>query len=182
MEGKSSEPRALRLAPCASSCSGFTLMELVVIIVIISMAAIIVLPILPSSDAANLRTSARRLSTVMRYLGDQAITTKSLYRMHLDMSDNTVTVKKIVGGEETAPEDPFFSKKILAEGVSIEDVEVPRLGQTSEGVVNADFGVAGLGDFTVIHLKGEKGDHFTITAFPNGGKVEVQEGYKEMQQ
>ncbi len=176
------DPRTSGIGPRTGSCGGFTLLELAVIIVIISMAALIVLPLLPPSDAANLRSSARRLSTVMRYLGDQAVTTKSVYRMQLSMTDNTVAVKKIVGGEETAPEDPFFSRKILAEGVSIEDVEVPRLGKTSEGVVNADFGVAGLGDFTVIHLKGEKGDHFTITAFPNGGKVEVQEGYKEMQQ
>ncbi len=150
------------------------------IIVVIAMAAIIVLPLLPSSDAANLRTSARRLSTVMRYLGDQAITTKSVYRMQLDMTDNTITVKKIVGSEEKAPDDPFFSRQILSKGVSIEDVEVPRLGKTSEGVVNADFGVAGLGEFTVIHLKGENDNHFTVTAFPNGGRVNIQEGYQEM--
>ncbi|HEX9022360.1 MAG TPA: prepilin-type N-terminal cleavage/methylation domain-containing protein [Geobacteraceae bacterium] len=175
-------PRASYLVPRTSSCGGFTLLEMMVIVFIISMVAIIVFPLLPSTDASNLRDSARRLSTVIRYLGDQAITTKSNYRMQLDMTDNTVIVKKIVDNEETAPEDPFFSRKVLAEGVSIEDVEVPRLGKTGEGVVEADFGVAGLGEFTVIHLKGEKGGHFTITAFPNGGKVTVEEGYQEMQQ
>jgi general secretion pathway protein H len=100
--------------------------------------------------------------------------------MQLDLTDNSITVKKIVNGEETTPDDPFFSRKFLAEGVTIEDVEVPRLGKLGEGTVNADFGVAGLGEFLVIHLKGAKGGHFTVTASPYGGKVEVLDGYQEI--
>lgn len=159
---------------------GFTLIEMVVVIVIISLVAVLVLPRLPSTDAANLRDSARRLAAVIRYLGDRSVTTKSPFRMRLDLTDNAVTVKKMVNGEEAAPDDPFFSRKILAEGVVIEDVEVSRLGKLGEGVVTMDFGVGGLGDVMVIHLKGGKGTHFTVTALPYGGKVEVLEGYQEM--
>ncbi len=72
--------------------------------------------------------------------------------MHLDLTDNTVTVKKIVNGEEVSPEDPFFSRKIMADGVSIEDVEIPRLGKLGEGIVNVDFGVAGLGEIRSLSI------------------------------
>ena len=160
--------------------SGFTLIEMVVVIVILSLVALLVVPLLPSTEAAELRGSARSLTAVIRYLGDRSVTTKSPYRMLLNLTDSTITVKKIVNGEETAPEDPFFTKKFLADGVTIEDVEIPRLGKLSEGAVNVDFGVAGLGEFTVIHLKGIKGSHFTVTAIPEGGKVEVLEGYQEI--
>jgi general secretion pathway protein H len=153
---------------------------MMVVIVIISLVVAVVLPLLPSTDASNLRSSARRLSTVIRYLGDRAVTTKSTYRMQLNLTDNMLIIKKIVNGEEAAPEDPFFSRKFIADGVSIEDIETPRLGKTVEGVINIDFGVAGLGEFIVIHLKGAKGDHFTVTAYPYGGKVEVREGYQEI--
>jgi general secretion pathway protein H len=153
---------------------------MVVVIVILAMTALIVIPLLPSTDSANLRDSARRLSTVIRYLGERSVTTKTPYRMRLDLTDSTVTVMKIVNGEETAPEDPFFSRSILADGVSIEDIEIPRLGKLGEGVVNVDFGVAGLGDFVVVHLKGAKGGQFTVTALPYGGRVEVLEGYQEI--
>lgn len=173
-------PRALRLAPCSCSHSGFTLLEMLVVIVILSLVVAIVLPLMPASDASHLRDSARRLSTVIRYLGDRSVTTKSPYRMQLDLTENTLTVKKIVNGEEAAPEDPFFSRKFLADGVSVEDIETPRLGKTSEGVINIDFGVAGLGEFTIIHLKGANGDHFTVIAYPYGGRVKVQEGYQEI--
>jgi len=159
---------------------GFTLIEMAVVIVIISMVAIIVLPLLPSTGAADLRNSARRLSTVVRYLGERSVTTKSPYRMRLDLNDSTVTIKKMVNGEETTPEDPFFSRNILADGVSMEDIEIQRLGKLGEGVVNVDFGVAGLGEVIVIHLKGVKEGHFTVTALPYCGRVEVLEGYQEI--
>ena len=161
---------------------GFTLIEMAVVIVIISLAAMLVLPLLPSTDAANLRTSARSLAAVVRYLGDRSVTTKNHYRVRLGLTDNTITVKKIVNGEEVPPEDPFFARKILADGVTIEDIEISRLGKLSEGEVHVDFGAAGLGDFIVIHLKGVKESHFTITALPGGGRVETREGYQEMKQ
>jgi prepilin-type N-terminal cleavage/methylation domain-containing protein len=159
---------------------GFTLMEMAVVIVIISMVALIVLPLLPSSSAAELRNSARRLSTVVRYLGERSVTTKTPYRMRLDLNDSTVVIKKMVSGEETTPEDPFFSRNILDDGVSIEDIEIQRLGKLGEGVVDVDFGAAGLGEFLVIHLKGGKEGRFTVTAIPYGGRVEVLEGYREI--
>ncbi len=159
---------------------GFTLVELAVVIVVLCLAALLVLPLLPSTDAANLRSSARSLAAVVRYLGDQAITTKSTYRMLLDLTDNTITVRKIVNGEETAADDPFFARRMPAEGVTVEDVEIPRLGKIAEGVIAMDFGVSGLAEFTIIHLKGVKGGEYTITALPGGGKVEVLEGYQEM--
>ena len=174
------KPRTLNIEPRTAFKGGFTLIEMVVVLVVISLVAVLVLPLLPSTDAANLRSSARRLSSVIRYLGDRSVTTKTPYRMLLDLTDNTIAVKKIVNGEEAPPDDPFFAGKLLAEGVSIEDVEIPRLGKLSEGTVSVDFGVAGLGEFVIIHLKGTRDDHFTVTAIPDGGRVEAQEGYQEM--
>ena len=174
------KPGTLNLEHRTACQAGFTLVEMVVVIVIISLVALLVLPLLPSTDAANLRGSARSLAAVIRYLGDRSVTTKTPYRMQVDLTDNRITVKKMVNGEETAPEDPFFARKLLGEGVAIEDVEIPRLGKLGEGAVTMEFGVAGLAEFTIIHLKGVKESHFTVTALPDGGRVEVSEGYQEM--
>jgi general secretion pathway protein H len=160
--------------------NGFTLIEIVVVVAILSLAALLVIPLLPSTDAANLRSSARRLSAVIRYLGERSVTTKIPYRMRLDLTDNTITVKKIENGEETAPDDPFFARKLLADGVTVEDVEIPRLGKLGVGEVTVDFGGRGLEEFIVIHLKGGKENRFTVMAFPGGGKVRVLEGYQEV--
>ncbi len=158
---------------------GFTLIEMAVVIVIISLVALLVIPLFPSTNAADLRRSARSLAAVIRYLGDQAVTTRTPYRLHLDVSGNTTTIGKPGNGGESPSTDPFLSRPILTEGVTIADVEVPRLGKLTAGDVAMDFGVAGLGEFTVIHLRGTGDNYLTITAFPNGGRVTVSDGYQE---
>jgi general secretion pathway protein H len=176
------KPRTLNLEHRTAFQAGFTLLEMAVVIVIISMAALLVIPLFPSTNAADLRMSARSLAAVIRYLGDRSVTTKTQYRLHLDVTGSNIAVRKSGNKEETAPDDPFLNRQILTDGVTLEDVEVPRLGKLARGDVAMDFGVAGLGEFTVIHLQGTKGNHLTITAFPNGGRVSVLDGYLEPDQ
>ena len=164
--------------PGPRSPEGFTLVELAVVIVVLSLVAMIVIPLLPSSNAATMGSSARSVAALVRYLGDQAVTTKAPFRMALNLTDNTITVKKIVNGEETVPEDPFFARKVLPEGIAIEDVITPRLGKVGEGTVNVDFGMEGLGDLLIIHLKGGDERRMTVTALPAGGRVDILEGYQ----
>jgi general secretion pathway protein H len=161
--------------------SGFTLIEMVVVIAIIAMAALLVLPRLPSTDTSNLRGSARSLAAMIRYLGDKSITSKSAYRLQLNLADSSLAVRKVVNGEESTDSDPFFSRRILADGISIEDVRIPRLGKLSTGEVTVGFGPSGLEDFVIIHLKGSRDNHFTVTAYPQNGKVKVGEGYQEVE-
>lgn len=163
-----------------SSMGGFTLIELVVVLFILSMAAMLVFPRLPSTDGNDLRTSARSLSALFRYLGDKAITTKSHYRMNLSLADNSVTVTRVAGGEEQAAEDTFLGKRTLAGGVAIQDVQIPRLGTMTDEEVVLDFGARGLEDVVIIHLKSPRDARMTITAYPGSGKVQIDDGYQEM--
>lgn len=160
---------------------GFTLIEIVVVLVILSVVVLLVFPRLPSSEGTRLRNSGRALAAVIRYLGDRSVTTKTAYRLHFDLSNGGVTVRKLAGKEEVSPEDPFFSRPLLADGVTVEDVEVPSLGRVAIGEVAVPFGPSGLGEFLVVHLKGTKGDHLTVIAYPENGKVTVLEGYQELQ-
>ncbi|RII29214.1 MAG: general secretion pathway protein GspH [Geobacter sp.] len=146
------------------------------------MVALLVFPRLPSTDAARLRGSARTLAATIRYVEDKAVTTKSAYRLRVNLSDTRLTVVKIVDGEEGTDSDPFFSRQILSDGINVEDVTIPRLGKVASGEVSVNFGPGGLEDFTVIHLKGSRDSHFTVTAYPQNGKVKVEEGYQEVGQ
>jgi general secretion pathway protein H len=159
---------------------GFTLMEMVLVIVILSMVTILVLPRLPSTEGTELRTSARSLAAAIRYLGDLSITSKAPHRLHFNLTDGTITItRKNDDGEDVPPEDTFLGRQFLADGVTLEDVELQRLGKVSSGEVLVDFGVGGLEEFVSIHLKGSGGGQFTIDAFPQSGKVKVFEGYRE---
>jgi general secretion pathway protein H len=159
---------------------GFTLIEMILVIVILSMVTILVLPRLPSTNGAELRTSARSLAAAIRYLGDLSITTKTPHRLHFNLTEGTITItRKDADGVDVPPEDTFLGRHFLAVGVTLEDVELQRLGKVSSGEAAVDFGVGGLEEFVSIHLKGSGGGQFTVDAFPQSGKVKVSEGYRE---
>lgn len=159
--------------------SAFTLVEMVVVIAIVSLLALMVLPKLTGGDE-GLRTSARSLAALVRYLGERGATTGGTYRLHLNLADNSVTVglRSATGGE-TLPADTFFRRRFLAEGVNIADVNLPRTGRVTDGEATVDVGPGGLGEFLIIHLKGRGDTYFTLFAYPNGGRVKVAKGYEE---
>jgi len=155
-------------------------MELMVVIVIIALTAAVVLPRLPSSEGTRLKDSARNLASGIRFLNDQAIITKGVYRLKLNLAENSTSIVKLAAnGEELPPDDRFMGRTLVQEGISIEDVTLPRTGKVSEGEVVIPFGPMGYPDCITIHLKGGE-RHYTVTAYPSGGKVLVQQGYQEV--
>ncbi|KAB0671627.1 type II secretion system protein GspH [Oryzomonas sagensis] len=159
---------------------GFTLIELVVVLVIIGMVMTLVIPRLPSSEAEDLKTSARTLASTLRYLQDRAATTGTVYYLRLEPGTDTVKVLQAAGdGTEKEPEDPFLQQRPTKEGVQVADVVIPRLGKLSDGQVRLDIGAGGLRDFVAIHLRSAGGAFWTVMAFPSSGKVKIYQGYQE---
>lgn len=162
------------------SQSGFTLLELMVVVVIMALAAALVIPRLPQTEGTKLKDSARNIASVIRFLNDRAAVTKASYRLHLDLTENNLTVAKLSEkGEELPPDDQFLNRKFIDEGITIEDVTSARLGKVTEGGASFLIGSRGMAEPLLVHLKGGTKE-FTVIAYPFGGKVEVLEGYQEL--
>lgn len=160
--------------------AGFTLLELLIVIAVLSLTMALVVPRLPSSDSSALKGSATALAATLRYLGESAITSKSCYRLHLDISGNSIRItRRLPGGYEVPPDDRLLARKILAGQVIITDVETSRLGKVSEGEVLIDFNAAGLSEYLTIHLRTAQGRETTVVGFPGSGKVKILDGYQE---
>jgi len=145
------------------------------------MTAALVVPRLPATDSMELKSSARSLASMLRYLGERSVGSKNIYRLHINISENSLTVtRKLANGDEIPPDDPLLSRKVLAAGIVIADLQSPRLGKVTEGEVLIDFGAAGLGEFLTLHLSSAKGENFTIAGYPRGGKVKILSGYQEV--
>lgn len=173
-------PSAQSLKPRANS-TGFTLIELIVVLLILSMTAAFVVPRLPATDGMELKSSARSLASMLRYLGERSAGSKNIYRLHLNISENSVRVtRKLANGDEIPPDDPLLSRKVLASGIVIADLQSPRLGKVTEGEVLIDFGAGGLSEFLTLHLSSQKGESFTVAGYPHGGKVKILAGYQEV--
>lgn len=160
---------------------GFTLLELLVVLMLISITAALIVPRLPATDSMNLKSSARTVASLLRYLGERSVGSKNIYRLRVNISDNSLKVtRKLANGDEVPPDDPLLARNALASGVVITDMQSPRLGTIKEGEVTIDFGAAGLAEFLTLHLNSAKGESFTITGYPQGGKVKVLPGYQEV--
>lgn len=173
------KPRTSHLAPRSCLNKGFTLIELVVVLVIISVVALLVYPKLSSTSRSDLRSSARSLAAAIRYVEDRGVATKNVYRMKINLDEASVSVTQIAsdGSEETADDFELRKKMVLAEGITIADVNTSRLGKVAAGEVDLYFGPMGLGEFISIHLRAQNDSYFTVQAYPRSGRVRVFDNY-----
>ncbi len=160
--------------------TGFTLIEIAVVMVIIGMVLLLVLPRLPSSDQENLKISARTLASTLRYLQERAATSHTGYYLALAPGTDSVKIVEIGSdGSANEPSDPLLQKSPVKEGIIVADVRIPRLGKVSDGQLRLDVGMGGIRDFVTVHLRSVEGQFWTVMAFPSGGKVKAYEGYLE---
>lgn len=160
--------------------TGFTLIELAVVMAIIGMVMLLVLPRLPSSDQENLKISARTLVSTFRYLQERAATSRTGYYLSLAPGTESLKIVEIGGdGSDKEPSDPLLQKSPIKEGVIVADVRIPRLGKVSDGQIRIDVGAGGVRDFVTVHLRSATGQFWTVMVFPSGGKVKAYEGYLE---
>ena len=159
---------------------GFTLIELVVTLVIISMAMLLVIPRLPSSESENLKSSARTLASTLRYLQERAAAGRTIYYLRLAPGTDQVKVlERGDDGSEKEPGDPLLRQRPVKEGIQVADLFIPRLGKVYDGQLRLEVGMGGIRDFVVIHLRSTDGNFWTVMAFPSSGKVKVYDGYQE---
>jgi len=167
--------------PCASKGrSGFTLIEVAVVLAIIGMVLMLVMPRLPSSEQEDLKISARTLAATLRYMQDRAATGRTTYYLSMEPGTDSIKVLEAAAdGSEKEPLDPLLRKRPVKKGIVVADVTIPRLGKLSDGKVRLDVGRGGLRDFVVIHLRSPQEKFWTVMAFPASGKVKVFDGYQE---
>lgn len=152
-------------------------MELLVVLAVLLLLAGVVLPRLPVPEATELKRSARGVAALLRTIDNEATTSKLTYRLIFDLGQEQLLVREMRGGEERLPTDVRLTRPILAQGIALEDVRLPRLGTVTSGQVQMDIGPGGLSEFLTIHLQSPAGKQYTVMAFPQNGKVTAAEGY-----
>jgi len=153
----------LRIGTCRA---GFTLIELIVVIFIISLTMAVIMPSLWSTERDTLKTEAKRISSVLRYIYDEAIGKKQAYILNINLD------KESWGFES---EKEFRSFRIEGD-VEIRDIVVPSLGEVSTGEVIIEFGPLGPEEPLILHLRKGKSEYTVIFNHLNG-RTKIYEGY-----
>ena len=168
-------------ARSSDASSGFTLIELAVVLLIIGIAVSFVAPRLRDPEAMALTSSANRIATTARYLYDEAAYQRLPMRLNLDLDHQTYFVT-VLGGD---PDDPEFvpvdsalaKPTVLPDAVAFRDVVLPAVGTITEGLVFAQFSPEGWADPLVVHLRGRNGSEATMAIEPLTGRTRVADRY-----
>lgn len=175
--GRSSEPAGR----ARHGSSGFTLLELSVVLLILGIAASFIAPRLRDPESQALTSSTARLATAVRYLYDEAAYRRLPMRLNLDLDQQVYFVTEL-GGDPSAPEfvpsrSSLAKPTALPDSVAFRDVILPAVGTVTEGVVFAQFSPDGWADPLVVHLRGRSGNETTMAIEPLTGRTRIADRY-----
>lgn len=139
--------------------SGFTLLELIIVIFIISLLSAIVLPSFYRLGTDSLKTDAKKLASLIRYLNDSAIYSKQTYTLKFDLQDRSLSWN----GPDGDKTEKF---KDLA------GLNLPSKGMVKEGQVTVMFGPLGLQENLDILLS-NGGKEFKVLFNSLSGRIKI---------
>lgn len=139
--------------------SGFTLLELIVVIFIISGILAVALPSFTGLGESRLKSDSKKAASILRYLNDTAITTKESLEMKVHLKEKTLYYKAYEG-----------EKKERLENLS--GISLQSKGLVSEGEVTVFFNSSGADENIQIHLSdGKSGTTVELNA--SSGRVRI---------
>ena len=157
--------------------SGFTLIELTVVIFLISMMLFLSIPKLHGNLLANEnRKASLWILQRVQALKQRAVIDQKDYTLHIDMDSD-----RLWTSDKPMSEDTFDQEKkdehVLPENLTIRDVEFIHSGRTSLGVADVSFYKEGYSDKAMIHLEDDDSQLLSLLIEPFLPRVKLYEEY-----
>ena len=144
-----------------SSKRGFTLLEIVVVLFIVSLVMAIVLPSFAGFGESKLKSEAREMASIFRYMNDSAVSRKETFLIRFDLDKNMVTWQG-PDGEKTKKFDDMTG------------VTTQSNGMVSKGELIVSFEPFGIQENLSVHMRrGKKGVVITLNHL--SGKVKIKD-------
>ncbi len=127
------------------------------------LAALVFPAFLGASD--KVKAEARKTASLLRYLNDNAISTKSVYPLKFNLANGVLSWQG-PDGEKTERLKTLTS------------VTLTSKGEIKEGEVTVLFSPMGIQENLMVSLSGENGD-MTVSLNPVSGRVKITEGRQQ---
>ncbi len=148
------------------SSSGFTLIELIIVLIIIGLAAGLAgIYIGSSSDNLTIRTFTKDVSAVLRYARNHAVAEKITYHFAVDVEEG---VYRLYSDKKTDDESPSFNlEKNIPSGLEV------IVDNTEDDIYKIDLLPLGNSSGGMIEVRNEKAAYI-ISVSRVTGKVDVE--------
>ena len=156
--------------------SGFTLLELLVVLTIVGFLAVLIVPRLGGLGLAQLRSEARKLRAVIQAGYELSLVQKTGYRLALDLDEQCLWLEVRTEQGYQPAESQLFSRHCLPEAVRIAEFEAPDRQLNDSGKDYIYFSPFGYVEPCRIYLADDSGNGFTLFSEPGTGQVEILEG------
>lgn len=170
-----------------SPARGFTLIELCVVLVIISLILAVAIPRYGGfMTRGTMRSEARRLAALARYLRSEASRSGSVYYLNFSVEKGTYWVTVAGGRGRPVEERTHLTRpRPLPEGIRFKDVAIVGRAGKSQGRQMVAFYPKGESDEAIIHFSdyGRK-QFYSLHIKPYSGRSVIYDyyfkGYKEI--
>ncbi|MBI5746862.1 MAG: prepilin-type N-terminal cleavage/methylation domain-containing protein [Nitrospirae bacterium] len=161
--------------------SGYTLIELSVVLLILGLILSIFLPRLTGIAGGDLKTTSRKIIGIIQYTYDEAIGRRQVHRLNYDIREGLLWVTIMKEDGEFVEADPnLFQKIFLPRNVLFKDVKTLHSGTVTDGKTFTQFFPAGRVEKTTLHLVSNKNEETTLVINPLTGRVKVYDGYIDL--
>ncbi|HEV3114582.1 MAG TPA: prepilin-type N-terminal cleavage/methylation domain-containing protein [Candidatus Binataceae bacterium] len=162
------------------NATGFTLIEISVVLFLIALMALLVMPSMMGLHVSRLKHESRRLAGRATFLYGQAAANKVVLRLTFNLDAQAYSVTRM-DPHSTKPAfvpdlEDGAAPVTLPSDVQLRDVTVEGTGTVTRGTVSCNFYPEGYVDATVVHLVDPGGTVFTLTFQPLTGRVSIARG------
>lgn len=160
--------------------TGFTLIEITLVILIMGILLALSIPRLGSLTGHNLKVSCRRLSATAKHLFHRSTVKRTIYRLNYDLKRNEYWITYRDETLEFVGDSSPLSRRVrLPKDVYFEDITIVGRGKFFEGEVQTHFFPKGWVDETLVHLKDARGRQASIHILPLSARTKIYDKYVE---
>lgn len=166
-------------AGSSTDTSGFTLIELAIVVCLIGLFSALVIPRLPDLTAGGPARAVRRIAGTTKFLYNEAALSGREHRLLFDLDHSRLRPRQLAANGELVAVKGLPEETQLPSGVKLLDVSVAGHEKVTSGETTLAIAPSGWLPQTVIHLQGSDQKILTIRLLSYTGGAEVFEGYRE---
>jgi general secretion pathway protein H len=159
--------------------TGFTLIELVVVISLLSIFALISLPLLTNQGDGGQRQAMRRLAGQVKLLYNEAALTRDIHLLTFNLDEDSFSTFRMERSGDQLEKVPVAAPRSLAP-LRIEQVQVAGKGSFRSGEVTVRIYPQGWMEETWIQLENAATQITTLNFVPMTGSTRIYDGRREI--